>query len=69
MDDITIVGIGANVIILIVVILVIGIGLFLLFRFIFLWYWKIDTIVDKQSKTINILNNILEELQKNNLKQ
>lgn len=69
MDDITIAGIGANVIILIVVILVIGIGLFLLFRSIFLWYWKIDTIVDKQSKTINILNNILEELQKNNLKQ
>ena len=45
------------------------IALFLIFRAVVLWYFNINTVIEKQTKTINVLNNILEELQKNNLHQ
>jgi hypothetical protein len=52
-----------------VFLLLLFIALFLIFRAVVLWYFNITTIIEKQTKTINVLNNILEELQKKNLPQ
>lgn len=45
-------------------IVIIIIGFFLLFREIVLWYFNINTIIEKQTKSVNVLHQILEELQK-----
>ena len=66
MDDVSEAGIEILAIFALIIGFAMLLGLCLLLKALFLWNWKVNTRIDKQTKTINIQNNILEELQKKN---
>lgn len=53
-----------NIIIAIIIILVV----FVIAREILCWYWKINKVVENQEKLLEIMEDILFEMQKSNIK-
>lgn len=56
------------VILRVLLIAAVAVGLFLLLRKLFLWYFKINTMVENQEKTNQMLADILKEIKNQNQK-
>jgi hypothetical protein len=58
--------IGPQSIAILLLFFTIVIGIFLLIRWFMLWYWKVNTIVENQEKSNDLLLKILIEVQREN---